>query len=67
MLKSFSPILQGYNRNEEYIVTQHPLKSTITDFWRMVWDRNSMTVVLLSQTDTEVGWQTDTDKHVNDK
>ena len=48
-------------------MTQHPLKDTMTDFWRMVWDRNSMTVVLLSLTDTEVGWQTDTDKHVNDK
>lgn len=45
--------LQGYNSNEEYIVTQHPLKSTIMDFWRMVWDRNSTTVVILSQTDAE--------------
>ena len=28
--------------------------STIEDFWRMVWDRNSSVIVLLSQVDGEV-------------
>ncbi|XP_064633789.1 tyrosine-protein phosphatase 99A-like isoform X2 [Lineus longissimus] len=40
--------LHGYNDKKEYIVTQHPLVETQQDFWRMVWDQNSNTVVLLS-------------------
>lgn len=41
--------IQGYNKTQEYIVTQHPLEKTKEDFWRMVWDHNSMTIVLLSE------------------
>ncbi len=47
-------LYQGYTKNDEYIITQHPMKSTVADFWRMVWDKNSMTLVLLSDTDEEV-------------
>ncbi|XP_075525453.1 putative receptor-type tyrosine-protein phosphatase mosPTP-1 isoform X3 [Dermacentor variabilis] len=43
--------LQGYNRLREYIVTQHPLMTTMADFWQMVWDHNSQTVVVLSVVD----------------
>ena len=32
-------------------MTQHPLADTVADFWRMVWDQNTMTVVLLSPVD----------------
>ncbi|ELU14810.1 hypothetical protein CAPTEDRAFT_148361 [Capitella teleta] len=45
--------MQGYNKNEEFIVTQHPLPSTQEDFWRMVWEHNSMTIVLLNPPDPE--------------
>ncbi|KAK3101774.1 hypothetical protein FSP39_006244 [Pinctada imbricata] len=45
--------LQGYNKTDEFIVTQHPLDSTIEDFWRMVWDKNSSLIVLLSQDEGE--------------
>ena len=38
----------GYQKLKEFIVTQHPLESTISDFWQMVWDHNSQTVVVLS-------------------
>lgn len=40
--------LQGFQKLKEFIVTQHPLESTVGDFWQMVWDHNSQTVVVLS-------------------
>lgn len=33
-----------------YIVTQAPLKNTISHFWRMVWEQNVDTVVMLMDT-----------------
>ena len=38
----------GYQKLKEFIVTQHPLEATVSDFWQMVWDHNSQTVVVLS-------------------
>ncbi|XP_070557951.1 receptor-type tyrosine-protein phosphatase alpha-like isoform X2 [Ptychodera flava] len=40
--------LQGYRSNQEYIITQHPMQSTVVDFWRMIWDQNSETIVSLT-------------------
>ncbi|EFX83408.1 hypothetical protein DAPPUDRAFT_48090, partial [Daphnia pulex] len=51
--------LQGYQKLKEFIVTQHPLEATVSDFWQMVWDHNSQTVVVLSDTaddDYQVFW-----------
>lgn len=45
--------LHGYFQNQEYIITQHPLSTTEMDFWRMVWDQNSWTLVLLSNVGEE--------------
>lgn len=38
----------GFNHLKEFIVTQHPVSDTIHDFWQMVWDHNSTTIVMLS-------------------
>lgn len=40
--------LMGFNHLREFIVTQHPVYETYSDFWQMVYDHNSQTIVLLS-------------------
>lgn len=39
---------QGYKRPNEYIATQGPLPDTVGDFWRMVWDHNTPTIIMLT-------------------
>ena len=46
--------LNGHNKLKEFIITQHPMDQTKEDFWRMLWDHNAQTVVLLSSCDDEV-------------
>ncbi|XP_054722094.1 tyrosine-protein phosphatase 99A-like, partial [Uloborus diversus] len=43
--------LPGFHKLREFIVTQHPLSTTIADFWQMVFDLNSQTIVVLSSID----------------
>ena len=38
----------GYRLMQEYILTQHPVASTVLDFWQMVWDYRATTVTCLS-------------------
>ncbi|KAF0287130.1 Tyrosine-protein phosphatase 99A [Amphibalanus amphitrite] len=45
--------LPGFGRLREFIVTQHPLASTLAAFWQMVWDHNAQTIVLLSPVDDQ--------------
>lgn len=40
--------LPGFSRLREFIITQHPIWDTISDFWQMVWDHNVQTIVMLS-------------------
>ncbi len=40
--------LPGFNKLNEYIITQHPTDRTVSDFWQMLWDHNARTVVVLS-------------------
>lgn len=41
--------LMGFNHLREFILTQHPVYETFSDFWQMVYDHNSQTIVLLTQ------------------
>lgn len=50
--------LQGHHHCKEFIVTQTPLSGTVADFWRMIWEHNTHTVVHLPDTPRKV-------KHTN--
>ncbi|XP_077866289.1 tyrosine-protein phosphatase 11-like, partial [Saccoglossus kowalevskii] len=39
----------GYTSPREYIATQGPLPTSKNDFWRMVWEQNSPTIVMITQ------------------
>lgn len=39
----------GYNKPNQYIATQGPLPNTVGDFWRMVWEQKSSTIVMMTQ------------------
>lgn len=38
----------GFSRLREFIITQHPIWDTVSDFWQMIWDHNVQTIVMLS-------------------
>ncbi|KXJ23326.1 Receptor-type tyrosine-protein phosphatase alpha [Exaiptasia diaphana] len=41
--------VQGYDGSPNtYIATQGPLPDTTNDFWRMIWDQNTATIVMLT-------------------
>lgn len=41
--------LDGLKRRGAFIATQGPLDTTVRDFWRMVWERETHSVVMLTQ------------------
>ncbi len=46
--------LHGHRKLREFVLTQHPTHQTKAEFWRMLWDHNAQTIVLLSSIDDEV-------------
>ena len=49
----FNVFFTGFERLQEFILTQHPLENTISEFWQMLWDHNVQTVVVLSAVDEQ--------------
>lgn len=41
--------IDGYDRPKAYIASQGPLPETFSDFWRMVWEERSATIVMLTK------------------
>ncbi|XP_037616046.1 receptor-type tyrosine-protein phosphatase zeta isoform X3 [Sebastes umbrosus] len=42
--------VMGHHHSKEFIVSQTPLSSTVADFWRLIWEHNTHTVVRLPDT-----------------
>ncbi|XP_063053903.1 receptor-type tyrosine-protein phosphatase eta-like [Engraulis encrasicolus] len=41
--------IPGENSRKEFIAGQGPLPATVNDFWRMVWEKNVRTIVMLTR------------------
>ncbi|XP_073327843.1 uncharacterized protein [Pagrus major] len=41
--------MPGYNSRKEFIAAQGPLPTTVDEFWRMVWEKNVQTLVMLTR------------------
>ncbi|XP_067454103.1 protein tyrosine phosphatase receptor type Fa isoform X1 [Thunnus thynnus] len=41
--------IDGYRKQNAYIATQGPLPETLSDFWRMVWEQRTCTVVMMTR------------------
>ncbi|XP_059832085.1 receptor-type tyrosine-protein phosphatase mu-like isoform X10 [Hypanus sabinus] len=46
--------VEGYHRPNHYIATQGPMQETVYDFWRMIWQENSASIVMVTNL-VEVG------------
>ncbi|XP_053507253.1 receptor-type tyrosine-protein phosphatase F isoform X2 [Ictalurus furcatus] len=41
--------IDGYRKQNAYIATQGPLPETLSDFWRMVWEQRTNTIIMMTR------------------
>ena len=41
--------LKGYKQDKAFIVAQSPMKNTVRDFWKMIYDRQCASIVMLCE------------------
>ncbi|XP_040191411.1 receptor-type tyrosine-protein phosphatase alpha isoform X1 [Rana temporaria] len=41
--------IDGYRQKDSYIASQGPLRHTMEDFWRMIWEWKSCSIVMLTE------------------
>ena len=44
--------IQGYRKRNSYIITQMPMGHTVIDFWRMIYEHNCQSVIMLNPVDS---------------
>ncbi|KAM9849037.1 protein tyrosine phosphatase receptor type Fa [Aulostomus maculatus] len=41
--------IDGYRKQNAYIATQGPLPETLSDFWRLVWEQRTCTIIMMTR------------------
>uniref|UniRef100_A0A674EPA7 protein-tyrosine-phosphatase n=1 Tax=Salmo trutta TaxID=8032 RepID=A0A674EPA7_SALTR len=49
--------IDGYRQKDSYMASQGPLQHTIEDFWRMIWEWRSCSIVMLTELEERGQWQ----------
>ncbi|KAJ8287235.1 hypothetical protein GJAV_G00049210 [Gymnothorax javanicus] len=49
--------IDGYRQKDSYMASQGPLQHTIEDFWRMIWEWRSCSIVMLTELEERGSWR----------
>jgi len=40
--------IDGHNQQKAYVAAQTPMGTTVTDFWRMIWEQKLTSVIMVA-------------------